>query len=384
MRTPSPVLGPLLCAVLAAATVSSTAGASAHTAQAPTQRVSVSSVSATTTPTARGTKVSLGFAVRNRTGSRQRAGRAYLFLVAPDGRSRSLGRVATPRLDRRAKTRVNVNRFVNQYTNAGRYFARVCLAPRPGGSCATTRTAVVRIAPASLSAQPGDVALPDTEIGTSSSATRITVTNTGQSRSGALTASLTGTDATDMSIVNSTCTSSLSPGGSCAVDVALAPVAAGLKEAGVRVSARGGASTRVALTGTATDAAAPLSITPQSHDFGPVSVGSVERFTFTVVNASGSDEYISGGDFENRVAYSWDFESSFTCLDLLVPANGSCTVTAAFAPQTAENLDDVLVIFAPQGNLTSALTGLGVGPEPTRSGGSPAPGHPARSFGSVR
>ena len=67
--------------------------------------------------------------------------------------------------------------------------------------------------------------------------------------------------------------------------------------------------------------------------FGPVAVGDSAVATFNVVNQTNADIQVFGGvlDFVN---FSYDVfgGSPFTCLEPVVPAGASCTVTVRYAP----------------------------------------------------
>jgi hypothetical protein len=79
------------------------------------------------------------------------------------------------------------------------------------------------------------------------------VTNTGLGTTGALTASLTGTNASEFGITQNNCTGQLhGSGGTCSVFVRLSPSSAGGKTASLNVTGTPGGTQSSTLTGTAT------------------------------------------------------------------------------------------------------------------------------------
>lgn len=136
-----------LLAVLPAALVVSTATAPVHAASfapASAKHLLASKVTASASETDDGTQVSLSFRVNNRTGKAIKASTAKAFLINAAGRSSALPDVAVPAFAA-GKAKVVHRSVVVADKAPGDYSLRVCLVPRPGGSCATTRTATVTI-----------------------------------------------------------------------------------------------------------------------------------------------------------------------------------------------------------------------------------------------
>ena len=96
------------------------------------------------------------------------------------------------------------------------------------------------------------------QVGTTSPAKSVTVTNRGTAPLNVSGATVTGADATDFQVASNTCTAAVAPGDSCAVGVAFVPQATGTRTATLTIAsnALNGPHT-VALKGTGTPAQAP-------------------------------------------------------------------------------------------------------------------------------
>src|SRR3954447_19847674 len=96
------------------------------------------------------------------------------------------------------------------------------------------------------------------QVGTTTPAKQVTVSNHGTAPLNVTAATVGGTDAADFQVASNTCTAAVAPGASCAVGVTFAPLASGTRTATLTIAsdALNGPHT-VALKGTGTPAQAP-------------------------------------------------------------------------------------------------------------------------------
>ncbi|CAN5651713.1 hypothetical protein BH11ACT8_BH11ACT8_09670 [soil metagenome] len=319
------------------------------------ERVFVSGVRAASRPAVDGTVVRTTFRLNNRTGERRPASKAWLFLVRADDKSFGLGSVGTPALAPGARTTVHARSAAVPRLRPGRYAVRVCLTPRPDGTCRTSEPDV-RILPAALIAtSDGDTSFEST-VEMLSDDQDITFTNTGPSRTGRVTLTQTGPDAAEFIVFFSDCGPSLDPGQTCFADVGLLPAGPGEKSSGLRLDASRGATASIDLSGTAEYG--DFYVDPGAADFGPVPVGQPASRTFDVVNTTAVDASVNG-NFADNDQFSYDFGGPFTCLSLVVPANGSCSVTVTFAPTQVGPAQDTMLIYVNEVTLFIPVTGQG-------------------------
>ena len=187
--------------------------------------------------------------------------------------------------------------------------------------------------------------------------TTFTITNLGSVPTGTLTVALGGVNASAFQLGTSTCGASLAAGATCTVDVAPAPMQAGLLVAVLTVSAPGG-SVDVPLT---ESCCAPpgLTITPATHDFGSQSAGTTgAAYAFTITNDGATTTGMIAPQLAGIDATEFTIAGT-TCTTL---ANlVSCTVSVAFAPSTAGAKSASLTISAaPGGVATAVVTGTGL------------------------
>ena len=229
-------------------------------------------------------------------------------------------------------------------------------AASPGGT-ATAALQGEALAPATLSITPqfNDYGL--VPIGTSASES-FTVTNTGQSPSGAITQNIAGFDSFVFEVTNDTCTPGLAAGASCTLSVAFRPFDATDYFGTLTVSASPGGSAVADFEGIGIFPAG-FNITSPS-DFGNVVVGtSTAAQTITVTNegqqTSGVVSAVLGG------ADAGDFTiDSDTCTAAL-SAGQSCGVSFHFTPGAVGSRSATLTVSAnPGGSQTLNLHGTGV------------------------
>ncbi len=167
-------------------------------------------------------------------------------------------------------------------------------------------------------------------VSTVSAAQTFTITNTGESDSGTIMASLSGSDATQFMIETDGCMGmTLGAGATCTVDVVYAPTAAGSHSADLLVSASPGGSVTGVLSGTAVRPAA-LQLVPGSQDFGSVTEGmSSATVDFTLTNTGGVDTGTIDHTFGGTDAGAFSVTTS-TCSGITLAGGASCTITVRF------------------------------------------------------
>ena len=210
---------------------------------------------------------------------------------------------------------------------------------------------------AALAISPSSAEFDDTLVGATSDPVTFTVSSVGLVPTGIPDASL-GSESGDFDITNDTCTAPLPPGATCTVTVVFTPGDPGEATDELTVSATPGGSASADLSGTGL-APASLSLTPPSAAFGSEIVGDTsEPTTFTLTNsgdvASGAPTVVLGGIDADQ------FTIVSNGCTAAIPADGTCTIDVAFAPNDIGSASASLDVSAtPGGTDTSPLTGTG-------------------------
>ena len=206
------------------------------------------------------------------------------------------------------------------------------------------------------------------EVGSTSSAQSMTLTNTGNAALSISTIALSGANAGDFG-QTSTCPASLAAGAACSIAVVFAPTRTGTRTASVQVTDNAGDSPQsVGLSGTGTGPA--VSLSPSSLAFGSQLTGSSSAAkSVTLTNSGTAPLSISGVGVTG--ANGGDFAESDNCpvAPATVAAGGTCTISVTFNPtatgsrtgsvQITDNASD-----SPQ---SLVLGGTGVAPAPAVS-----------------
>ncbi|HLV96143.1 MAG TPA: choice-of-anchor D domain-containing protein [Candidatus Acidoferrales bacterium] len=174
-------------------------------------------------------------------------------------------------------------------------------------------------------------------VGTTTGAQVVTLTNKGSVALDLTSVSLSGTNASDFSIVatdSSPCpsaTGSIAINASCTVGVQFAPQTAGTKSAALTfVDDASGSPQAVPLTGTAQPPPAGIQISPSSLTFAAQAVGTKSAAQqITIANNGGGPLAISGISLAGT--NSTDFSQTDNCPPSLA-ANANCVINVIFAP----------------------------------------------------
>jgi len=210
--------------------------------------------------------------------------------------------------------------FKGKYTASDLDDIATWIAAAP--TCPAAGAPVIGVAPASFTFAAQNV-------GSTSAATTITVSNTGTAAASGL--SIANSNAAEFPTTN-TCPASLANGASCTISATFSPSAAGSRSATLTVNSSAGAKT-VALTGTGTAVATPgvLSM-PAPFAFAAQTVGAAgPPHVFSLSNTGGTAVNVSSVASSNAAEFAI---SGSTCAGS-VAAGASCSFNVTFTPSAA-------------------------------------------------
>jgi len=203
-----------------------------------------------------------------------------------------------------------------------------------------------------VSLSPTSLTFPAQQVGTSSSAQSVTLSNTGSATLSITSVSVSG----DFSQTN-TCGSSVAAGASCTLSVTFKPTATGTRTGAVTLTDNASPATQtVSLTGTGT---APLvSLSPTSLTFPAQQVGTSSSAQSVTLNNTGSATLSI-----TSITVSGDFSQTNTC-GSSVAAGASCTLSVTFTPTATGTRTGAVTITdnASPATQTVSLTGTGTAP----------------------
>ena len=240
-------------------------------------------------------------------------------------------------------------------TVGGVAHASLTVAGAPGGSV-TAGLSGFGVSAAALAITPAARDFGSVVMGAQSAPLTFTVTNTGGQATGVPAAALTGAGAGEFAIAGSTCTQTLAPGATCAIQIRFAPTAIASAMATLGATASPGGSVSATVTGNGI-ADGGLVIIPASYEVPATTVSDpTAPQTLTVLNTGEATTgpitlAISGpnaGEFTI---------ASHTCTTLAT--NETCTVTIVFTPLGIGTRTATLTVSAtPGGIATAALSGI--------------------------
>jgi hypothetical protein len=192
-----------------------------------------------------------------------------------------------------------------------------------------------------------------------------TVQNVGGVASGVPAVAVSGSNATDFAISDSTCTSALAASAKCTFDVAFTPATTAAEAATVTVSGAATTSGTAAVTGTGL-APAAISLSPTSEPFGSWQQGKTSPdTTFTLTNAGGVQTGVLAITLGGTDASQFVLDNDLCSGTQLAATTGTCTVGVHFAP-TAGTLGAVQATLqasaTPGGTTAANLTGTALAP----------------------
>jgi uncharacterized repeat protein (TIGR03803 family) len=204
-----------------------------------------------------------------------------------------------------------------------------------------------------VSLSPTSLNFGNLNIGSSSSAQTVTLSNTGSAPLAISSIAITGANSTDFGQTN-TCGSTLAGGASCSIGVTFKPTASGARSASLTLSDNGpGNPQSAALSGTGLTV---VTLSPTSLNFGNVAVGSTSAPQVVTLRANGSLSISS-------ITTSGPYAQTNTCGSGFT-GSGRCTISVTFTPTAPGTQTGTLTVTdsgaaSPQ---TVSLTGVGTQP----------------------
>ena len=236
--------------------------------------------------------------------------------------------------------------------------ATVSVADNASGSpqtVALSGTATV----AGVGFNPSSVNFGNVPVGTTSSATAVTLSNSGSGALNITGISFTGTNPTQFAETNN-CGATVAAGGSCTISVTFSPAATSAASASLSVADNApGSPQTVALTGTGTAPAPLVSLSPSSVAFGNQVVNTTSSAsTVTLKNTGNASLTISS------VVLTGSNPGQFALVNpcgTTLAAGNSCVLSLTFAPTVvaAESASVTITDNAAGSPHTVALTGTG-------------------------
>ncbi|MCC6997681.1 MAG: choice-of-anchor D domain-containing protein [Deltaproteobacteria bacterium] len=247
-------------------------------------------------------------------------------------------------------------------TSLGAKSANLTITASPGGAPAASLDGT-GVMPGLLAFSPSTYNFTSTVAGTQSATHMFTLSNGGGAATGAISTSITGTQANQFTIVTDGCTGMTLPAaGSCNIVARFDPTGSGAKSASLSATASPGGTINSTLNGTGL-AQAVLSLSPPSQGFGSVPIGSSSApITFTVTN---NGEVVSGSPV---VSKSGTDAAAFTISNNNctsgIAASSSCTFQVTFnsTGSAGSRSASVTVTASPGGAPSSTLSAMAVAP----------------------
>ena len=192
------------------------------------------------------------------------------------------------------------------------------------------------VAAPTVTLSPTSLSFGNQNVGTTSAAQTITLTNTGTAALTISSVGLTGTNAADFG-ETTTCPlspSTLGAGANCAIRVTFSPSASGARSASVSISDNAAGSPQsVALSGTGVVSAPAVSLNPTSLGFGNQNVGTTSTAQSITLTNSGTAALSISGIVVNGTNAA-DYAQSNTCplSPATLAATASCAISVTFTP----------------------------------------------------
>jgi hypothetical protein len=194
---------------------------------------------------------------------------------------------------------------------------------------------------------PGSLTFTGQQVGTTSAAQTVTLSNTG-SVSLVISSITTSGDFAE----SDNCASSVAAGSSCAINVTFTPTAAGTRTGALTITdnsngATGSAQT-VSLTGTGSAAVPVAGVSPTTLSFAALAVNSTSSAKAVTLSNTGNAALAVAS-----ITTSGNFAQTNNCSSS-VAAGGSCTINVTFAPTAAGSLTGTLTTIDNSNNTTGS------------------------------
>ncbi|HXJ94620.1 MAG TPA: choice-of-anchor D domain-containing protein [Terriglobia bacterium] len=252
-------------------------------------------------------------------------------------------------------------------TAGGTRTASVSISDSGGGSPQTVSLTGAGGLP-SVSLSPTSLTFASQNIGTTSPAQVVTLTNTGNGTLSLTSITITGTNPGDFAETN-TCGTAVAAGANCSISVTFSPTTTGTRTATLSVTDNAAGSPQtVSLTGTGASTATvtlkPTTLTFSKQLVGTSSTG--QTITLSVTGAGNGGLNITSISITGTAA--GDFSQTNTC-GASVAFGSSCSITVTFTPIVNGTRKATLSISddAPGSPQTAALSGVGTSVELTPS-----------------
>jgi N,N-dimethylformamidase beta subunit-like, C-terminal/HYDIN/CFA65/VesB-like, Ig-like domain/Cep192 domain 4 len=215
-----------------------------------------------------------------------------------------------------------------------------------------------------VSLSPAALAFSSQNVGTTSGALGLTLTNTGTSSLNVTSVTLGGANPGDFAKSADSCTgANIAVNATCTVSVTFSPTATGSRSASLSFTDNAPASPQtVALSGTGVSASPTVSFNPTSVGFGNQNIGTTSAAqTVTVTNTGTATLSVTSVALGGTNASDFTI-SADSCTGAMVAVNATCSVGVKFAPTAAGSRSASLSFTdnAPASPQTVALSGTGV------------------------
>lgn len=210
------------------------------------------------------------------------------------------------------------------------------------------------------SVSPATLSFTSTNVGATSAAQTVTLSNTGTA---ALSLSTIAVSNASFAVSGGTCAAggSVAAGGSCTATVVFRPSAAGSVSATLTFTHNASPTTStVTLSGTGVALAPVASVSPASLSFTQLINTTSTAQTVSITNTGTAPLVISGTSFSGTNAAEFAVASGGSCANgASVAINASCTYAVSFTPTVAAARSANLVISHNAGSSTVTLSGTG-------------------------
>jgi len=214
-----------------------------------------------------------------------------------------------------------------------------------------------------VSLTPSPLAYGNVAVSASSTLTG-TLANTGAANLTFSAATISGTNASDYSIVSTTCASPLTAGSSCTYSLKFTPAATGSRSAALTLNDNAaGSPHQLPLTGTGGVGVGVLSPNPAS--FGVVASGSCSAAQSIILTNTGNASFNQNANSSitpSQVDFQFSFAPSGSCNNSVVAPGASCTTNVKFCPPSAGAKTATFNAFTDANNPSSTLNGTGGAP----------------------
>jgi hypothetical protein len=188
-----------------------------------------------------------------------------------------------------------------------------------------------------ISVTPTSSIFGNVNIGSSSSPQTFTVSNTGSANLVIGTTSITGTDASQFSKQNDSCSGkTLTPSSSCSVNTVFSPASTGSKSVSLSIPSNDPDTPTLNVPLIGTGVGIPnISVTPASYNFGNVNMGSSSSPQIFSVSNTGTGDLIIGIISFTGTDASQFGKQSDNCSGQTLAPSSNCTLQAVFTPISA-------------------------------------------------